>query len=276
MATLASALLSRADHATAAIDWCEANFATHPALAEFWNALSSLAFCACGLSLSLQDSRLPRLRAPLRCAGPLIFCLGLASAAYHATLQLPYQRLDEVMENAALVSLLHGALPQARAWSPLAFAVHSAASALGVLRVHRFLFTELHLIAAALGVGAALQWLAARAGGAAGAGAGARLRVAAGAAALGALAWLADRLACPALQALPLGNPQLHAWWHLAGALALHEAFAAAALAGGALDGGRPSLRVGALGLLSVVVEEEEGGGGAAGRRGALGASKRA
>ena len=144
--------------------------------------------------------------------------------------------------------------------------------------MHRFLFTELHLIAAALGVGAALQWLAARAGGAAGAGAGARLRVAAAAAALGALAWLADRLACPALQALPLGNPQLHAWWHLAGALALHEAFAAAALAGGALDGGRPSLRVGALGLLSVVVEEEEGeegGAAAGGRKGALGAARK-
>lgn len=253
MTTLSDALLSRADHATAAIQWCEPDFAVHPSIAEFYNSLSSLAFCAAGVSMSLQDLRLPLLRSPLRFTGPLVFFLGLASAAYHATLQLSWQRLDEVSENAALVSLLHGALQPAPTFS--AFAAHAALASWGVLSVHRFLFTELHLIGAAVALGFALHALgahAARARPAVRAAVAGRLLVACAAALLGAAAWLVDRLACPHLLQLRI-NPQLHAWWHLAGAVALHEAFVGAALAGCSLDGEQPRLRVGALGLLSSV-----------------------
>jgi hypothetical protein len=269
MTSLADALLSRADHATAAIDWCEKNHAVSPRVAEFWNALSSLAFCAAGASMLAQDWRLPRLRAALRCSGPLLVALGLASAAFHATLALAWQRADEVAENLALVTLLHGALEPAAALA--AFALHCAAAAAGVLRIHAFLFTELHLVGSAVGVAFVLSRLAralrARRGAAAAAAAAAvqqRLRVLSAAAALGAAAWLIDRTACPWLPAAL--NPQLHAWWHVLGALALHEAFAAAALAGLVLDGAAgpaPGLAIGCGGLLSVVTVGAGGGGGA-------------
>jgi hypothetical protein len=263
---LLEALISRADHATAAIDWCEENYALSPHVAEFWNAASSLLFCAAGLSLALQAARLPRLRPALALAGPLLLLLGASSAAYHATLALPWQRADEVAENLVLAALLHGAAPTPRP-RLLPLLAHFAAAAWGVLRVHALLFTELHLVGAALLLGARLRRQAAAARepkAAAPPPAAARARVAAAAAALGAAAWLADRAACSALAAAPGGNPQLHAWWHAAGALALHEAWAAAAAAGHALDGGGGgggdgaaggvALRVGAGGLLSVVV----------------------
>jgi alkaline ceramidase len=278
---LYEALLARADHATRAIDWCEQNYAVTPLAAEFWNTLTSILFCLCGYSLAVQARALPRLRAPLALCGPIIFALGACSAAYHATLSLAWQRADEVAENVALAALLHGA---ATAAPPLALPLaHGAAAALGVLRVHALLFTELHLVGAAVLLGARLRAqagaAAARAAAAAAAGApaararaaraaraaAARAAVAAAAAALGAAAWLADRAACSALTAAPW-NPQLHAWWHAAGAVALHEAWAAAAAAGHALDGGGyggggaavagkgdVGIRVVAGGLLSVV-----------------------
>ena len=258
-----AALVSRADHATAAIDWCEENGAVVPFIQEFYNTLSSLLFCAAGSSIALQASFLPRLRPVLRVVGPLVFLLGAASAAFHATLTLSWQRADEVLENVALAALLHGAAPAPpRALLPLA---HGAAAAAGVLRVHALLFTELHLVGTAVWLGLRLRALGGALGRAREAPAArGRAAVVAAAAVAGAAAWLADRAACSAL-AGPW-NPQLHAWWHAAGAVALHEAWACAALATHALDsaprrgegrdcsGGGAALRVGAGGLLSVVV----------------------
>jgi hypothetical protein len=254
-----AALLSRADHATVAIDWCEANFAMHPSIAELYNTLSSFSFCLTGLSIALQCLYLPRLRTPLYFSGPLIFLLGLASAAFHATLSLTWQRIDEMTENISLVALLHGALQPT--WGLLSYLIHSALATLGVLRIHDFLFTELHLIGSAVALGVALHTLSVHASSPPGRplppGIRGRLLVVCASALLGGVAWVIDRLAC---QHIPSQfNFQLHAWWHVGGAIALHEAFVVAAYAGTTLDGGKVSLQVGPLGLVSIVVP---GGGG--------------
>ena len=254
--SLFSALLSRENHSTEAIDWCEANF-IHPDIAEFWNCVSSLSYCLVGLSLTVQDYHIVVMRRPLRFAGPLVFILGLASASFHATLKLHHQRLDEVFETFSLVSLLHSAVEPAL--PALAWPAHTALAFLGVTRVHSFLFTEVHLVLCAVLLGMALVRLAGRAqarGGSSAKGVAqlqGRLLVAASSAAIGALCWLLDRLLCPQLQ-----GAQLHAWWHVLTAVTLHESYAVAALAGSALEGGKAGLRIVAGGLLSVVVEGED------------------
>jgi hypothetical protein len=253
------------------IDWCEENYAISPYVAEFWNTLSSLLFCVVGVSILRSSSRLGRARLPLplRVCGLLVCALGIASAAFHATLSLGWQRADEALENAALAAVWHGAsAPRAGAsardvsrfeWR---FALHALGAMAGVVALSFALFAEVHVVGSAVGVARALsgaadacedktrQWRRGTAEAVGG-----RLRVALAAAVAGALAWLVDRLACPP-RAL---NPQLHAWWHAAGALALHEAWSAAALAGAALDGGRPRARLAlaARGWLSVVTPEE-------------------
>ena len=224
--SLFEALLARNGAATTAINWCEQDHAVSPHVAEFYNSLSSLAFVVAGLSMWLTARSL-RLPAALLAAGPLTVLTGLASAAFHATLTLEGQRVDELFETLSLVALLHGAQASARAL------VHAAAAAAGVLFVSAFLFTEVHLIAVAVATGAQLAGLAQRLPSVA-----ARVRAAAGAGLAGAACWLADRLLCSFLSdSLPL-NPQLHAWWHVLGAVCLHEALAclgaAHAIAGGA------------------------------------------
>ncbi len=268
-ASLFEALLARRDHASAAIDWCEANYAVTPHVAEFYNTLSSLSFCAAGASMLLAARALrARLPAALLLAGPLVTLLGLFSAAFHATLALPWQRADEVAENLSLVALLHGARA---APAPRLLALHAVAATLGILFVHAFLFTEAHLVATA---GALARALGARAAAAARKDSAAnwvrglsdalatRLGVAGAAAVGGAAAWLVDRAACSRLAGLPF-NPQLHAVWHLAGALALHEAFSAAALA--AAGGRGVALRTFAGGALSRVEPAAARGGGGGG-----------
>ena len=231
---LSQALLHRPDAAVSAIDWCELNYAYTPHVAELWNTMSSLLFVAAGASMLGAALRL-RLPPLLVAAGPLTALTGAASALFHATLWLGGQRADEVAENLTLVALLHAAFEAgggAEAAIGARALVHGAVAAAGILLVSAFLFTELHLILTAVALTRQLQLLAqpvsARPG-AAGAAFSARLQAAALAGLVGATCWLLDKVACSALTAA--GNPQLHAWWHVLGAVCLHEAFNAAAIA---------------------------------------------
>ena len=226
--SLFEALLARQGAATTAINWCEEDHAVTPHVAEFYNALSSLAFVVAGVSMYMTSLRL-RLPPALLAAGPLTVLTGLASAAFHATLTLEGQRVDELFETLSLVALLHGAQASARAL------VHAAAAAAGVLFVSAFLFTEVHLISVAVATGAQLAGLAQRLPSVS-----ARVRAAAGAGLAGAACWLADRLLCSFLSdALPI-NPQLHAWWHVLGAVCLHEALACLGAAHAIASGAKP------------------------------------
>jgi hypothetical protein len=244
-ATLVEALL--VGRPAEAINWCEADYAVLLSFAEFWNSISSLLFVLAGASMWTIARRL-RLRPTLAAAGPLTVATGLASTLFHATLSLRAQRADEVMENLTLVALLHGASPSS---TPARAVAHGALTSVGILTVSAFLFTELHLITVAFLNVAQLARLRLP-GGKAGPREAytARLRVAGGAAILGALCWLIDRTACSAIP--PHLNPQLHAWWHALGALSLHEALVCAGMGG---EAGAPRVRTlpFTLGLLSTV-----------------------
>ena len=64
-----------------------------------------------------------------------------ASAMFHATLHLSWQRADETFENMILVFMLRG--NDSSLWPAL---LHAAAATAGILFVSCFLFCELHLI----------------------------------------------------------------------------------------------------------------------------------
>lgn len=247
------ALLHRPGQSTSAINWCELDFVVTPHVAEFYNTISSLLFCVAGLSMYIHAQRLP-LPIALLAAGPVCVALGLASAVYHATLQLWWQRADELTENWLLVLIFHGM----RRTGAQGLLTHVAASGAGILLVSAILFTELHLVSMALANGARFMTLVLP-------GRGAvvdrvvqsRVRVGALAVVLAALCWLVDRVACSAVSG-PF-NPQLHAWWHALGALGLHETATMAAYAHMVLHedsavSARVVLAPALAGLVSVVV----------------------
>jgi dihydroceramidase len=81
----------------AAVDWCEANYAVTPWVAEFWNTLSSLAIFAVG-AFGLWTWWRARTTVERRfgtCYVSLAV-IGLGSAAFHATLLRLPQALDEL------------------------------------------------------------------------------------------------------------------------------------------------------------------------------------
>lgn len=236
---LVESLFLRGNHGAVAIDWCERNYEFSPLIAELFNALSSLAFVVGGLH-SLSEACRLRLPCILHAAG--IFCIltGLGSFAFHATLQLGWQRTDEACENVVVLLLLHfflgGGAGRVESCGANALAAsHAVGSTIGVLFISAFLFTECHLIGTAI----LTAWQSSKLrlpvltrDAAAGGLYGARLRVAVLAIIAGALCWLVDRTMCSSVSTILLGgNPQLHAFWHLFGAVALHEIASCAAIA---------------------------------------------
>ena len=86
---------------TAPIDWCEANYAVHGHVAEFWNVLSCAAYLVAAAPHARSDESW------LRVFAVLVALTGLTSALFHATLWWSGQKLDEFFENAAVIALLH-------------------------------------------------------------------------------------------------------------------------------------------------------------------------
>jgi len=80
---------------TGSVDWCEANYAVLPHVAEMANSVSSLFFVGTGLSVALQARRAgAELRYQL--LGVCLALVGLGSVAFHATLRKQEQALDEI------------------------------------------------------------------------------------------------------------------------------------------------------------------------------------
>src|SRR5690606_6161248 len=79
---------------TATVDWCEANYAFTPLVAELFNTASSLAMVAFGTAgIALHRGVLPR---RYLAAFALLVLVGLGSVAFHATLRFELQLLDEL------------------------------------------------------------------------------------------------------------------------------------------------------------------------------------
>ena len=235
---LLEALFSRPSHGSAAINWCEADYAFTPHIAELWNSLSSLLFVAAGAHMYAQARSLG-LPSALQCSGLATAATGLASAAFHACLQLWAQRADELAENLTLVLLLHGSAGDTGASPPALLGLHLSAVTVGVLLVSAFLFSEVHLIGSAL-ISAWRLSLFQLPNAYTSRSYSLMLRSASVCGAAGAVCWLLDRAACSSMSSLPV-NPQLHAWWHALGALCLHEAFACAAYGHLVLNGKPPA-----------------------------------
>lgn len=133
---------------TGTIDWCEDNYAGPvPFVAEFHNTWSNTFYVVVGVAALARCRRL-RLPAQFGAIAACIVLTGIFSAAFHATLRLAMQRLDECFENGILIFMLHSDRRSGAFAVSLAHAVACAAGILGLSGT--FLFCELHLVTAIL------------------------------------------------------------------------------------------------------------------------------
>ena len=173
--------------AATGINWCEADYAVTPLIAEFWNTASNLAFVVVGAAqLWLAVSR----QLPLRfwALATFVILTGLASAAFHSTLWKEHQKADEACENAILAVLWH---VQDGPRASVFCLVHVLGATLGVYLVTAVLFAEVHLIVMAIACAYRLRRQSQRLPAM-------RRPLASGLAftLLGGLCWVLDRLAC--------------------------------------------------------------------------------
>ncbi|MBC7794136.1 MAG: ceramidase [Clostridia bacterium] len=76
------------------MDWCEANYAVSPYIAEWWNTLSSVAMVFAGFAGAWRERQRGRTR--FAAAFALLVIVGLGSVAFHGTLRFELQMLDEL------------------------------------------------------------------------------------------------------------------------------------------------------------------------------------
>jgi dihydroceramidase len=79
----------------ASVDWCEKNYQVCHFIAEFWNTVTSsfiAIFGFIGLYLTMRE----RIERRFQFLYLVIIVVGLGSVAFHGTLQLEYQLLDEL------------------------------------------------------------------------------------------------------------------------------------------------------------------------------------
>eukprot|EP00123_Amoebidium_parasiticum_P022128 comp8058_c0_seq1/m.3554 comp8058_c0_seq1/g.3554 ORF comp8058_c0_seq1/g.3554 comp8058_c0_seq1/m.3554 type:complete len:242 (-) comp8058_c0_seq1:3-728(-) len=220
---------------TAPIDWCESNYAVHPGVAEFWNTISNVVFCLCGLQ-TWYYAVATRRDAKFHFLAFAVFMTGATSAFFHATLWWSGQKADEIFENISLLTMLY----MGKEGSFAGMLTHWVAVAAGIL-LFEAVFCELHLFATVL---ATLKKYRLES-----AGRPHVLALTTRAAVLGGLAfalWIVDFAACRAVRGLPF-NPQLHAWWHVLGACGLNDGIIAIFLLSFSEEEARPVGRI--LGL---------------------------
>ena len=197
---------------TSTVDWCEANYAVSPYVAEWFNTLSSLAMVVAG-GLGLRWARSRRVDVRVRAAFALLMLVGVGSVAFHATLRFELQMLDELPMLYLILMLTHllvaDDLP-AR-WRPrlapllLGYAVLTTYLCAFTRGPSQFWFFQLSFGSLELlcVVRACLLWREAKAG---------RRRFLRGMAAYAVAveAWFLDVRFCGRFW-----NPQLHAVWHV-------------------------------------------------------------
>lgn len=114
---------------TSSVDWCEANYAHSPYVAELFNSASSLAIVAAGVAGWLLHRRVLERR--FLFAFGLLALVGVGSVAFHGTLRRELQASDE-LPMLYLVVLLVYVLVENRAqrrfggWFPAALVAYAA------------------------------------------------------------------------------------------------------------------------------------------------------
>jgi len=203
---------------TSSVDWCEANYAHVPIVAELFNTLSSLAIVAAGL-LGLVLHRRSLERRFLLCFFSVAL-VGLGSVAFHATLRFELQMADELpMLYSAIIMvyiLVENRVGARRlgAWFPWALASHAllvtTLTALSRGRLQFYLF-QLSFGSMELFSLVGVYLLQRRAA----APARRLFRLGMASYLVAIVLWAIDIGACPLVSNRLPFNPQLHAWWHV-------------------------------------------------------------
>eukprot|EP00698_Gefionella_okellyi_P004538 TRINITY_DN14160_c0_g1_i1.p1 TRINITY_DN14160_c0_g1~~TRINITY_DN14160_c0_g1_i1.p1 ORF type:complete len:252 (-),score=43.29 TRINITY_DN14160_c0_g1_i1:67-822(-) len=212
---------------TASINWCEADYAVTSWIAEFWNSMSSFAFCALS-TFGLWHALHFRQTVAIVMLHVSVWTVGAGSFLFHGTLLFHAQMWDElpmvwmaVIWIYILLDILYNArLPKYSdvflfGWAVFWTLIHPLKAFVVVFQVHFgvILFSALvmqHVVASRvprikndpqLRRLAILHWIFV----------------------WSAFAfWLADRVFCDYLTWY--GNPQFHAWWHILQAFGAHIA----------------------------------------------------
>mmetsp|Transcript_59363 Transcript_59363/g.109782 ORF Transcript_59363/g.109782 Transcript_59363/m.109782 type:complete len:256 (-) Transcript_59363:99-866(-) len=206
--------------ASATIDWCESNYAVVSWIAEFWNTFSSLAILIPAV-LGLRIAKRRRYEAVVLLQFSLLIPVGIGTAWFHANLTYLGQMVDELAMLAGGANWVVGLLlavyrsrgeaaPTSRITALVAVTAgfsmaHASCGFTVVFQVFftlfvvagLFLLYELYWNVFTLGAQRCLihMYLGSLVGSTA--------------------VWQMDIHACAWLSSLPLGNPELHAWWHM-------------------------------------------------------------
>jgi hypothetical protein len=89
------------------VDWCEANYAVTPLIAEFWNSLSGFALIISSIMFYQTNYQYKEY---FNIITFLLICTGIGTIMFHSTLLYPFQLLDElpmlILSNEYLILLL--------------------------------------------------------------------------------------------------------------------------------------------------------------------------
>lgn len=198
---------------SSSVNWCEADYAVHSSVAEFWNTASSLAMVVAGWLLLARHREALALEARFVVTAVGVVVVGVGSMAFHATLSYWGQLLDELPMLWSVLANVYIILRAEKAGGSTALAaalvahgvVTSAGTALTSGTTQFFIFQtsfgslECYCLYQTYRLRAHVD----------------RSLVDRGLLAYAAaiVAWLVDLNACHHVSVLPV-NPQLHAVWH--------------------------------------------------------------
>jgi dihydroceramidase len=207
---------------TSSVDWCEANYAYSPYVAELFNTASSLAMVLVGLFGAWVHRHVLERR--FLFAFGLLSLVGVGSVAFHGTLLFQLQMLDELpmvylVTWMVYILVENGPTPRLGRWFPAALLVYVViVTFLCTFTRGRVQFFVFHTSFGSLELfSLGRVWLLQR-----------RLddapakrlfRVGIASYVFAIVLWFIDLRACAWVsQTLPrhgIPNPQLHAWWHV-------------------------------------------------------------
>ena len=216
---------------TSSIDWCERNYMITPYIAEFWNCMSSFSMCILGVLLFLRGL-FYKIEARFLWSSMGLCFVGLGSAYFHGTLthigqmadELPMVysmiiwwfillRMDEITTKHSKICGLDKYILFGVFYACLWTFIHSLQAFVIIFQVHMSLMV----------VGGMIKLIRlyhkehyhAR-------GLKNILIVYVSLVVLAFICWTIDQQLCERLNALSSFNPQLHAWWHIIGAVHCH------------------------------------------------------
>ena len=210
--------LNSNDNIQFGINWCESDYKKTKYIAEFYNTFTNIVYVYVGIK-AILISRQKKLPLRFYLIAYFVLFTGITSALFHATLQLTHQRLDEIFENASMISIYHTvsslSIYNTTTSIELYILFHVAFCIIGILFVTYFLFCEIHLIGISILSGKLLynivtnneeqhqgkhKLLLYR------------VKRILFLTLIGGICWLLDRIACEPLKSFRFGYIQLHAW----------------------------------------------------------------